>query len=147
MPRRSREQCEVHLYHVVQRGIGRQIIFEDDEDRVFFLSLLEKYFGAGEEGCVLAWCLMSNHTHLLINDHLPELSKKMKALGVSYARCFNGRYGRSGHLFQDRFASEAEKDDAQLMQTIRYIHANPEKAGIAPMGKYKWSSYGEYFGD
>lgn len=141
MPRKPREECESQIYHVVQRGVGQQILFEDDEDRRFFLELATKHLGAGENGSVLAWCLMSNHTHLLIHLTLPELSKAMKAIGVSYARYFNDRYGRSGHLFQDRFASEAVKDDVQFMVTVRYIHANPAKAGISAMDEYRWSSY------
>ena len=136
MPRKPREECESQIYHVVQRGVGQQILFEDDEDRCFFLELVTKHLGAGENGSVLAWCLMSNHTHLLIHLTLPELSKAMKAIGVSYARYFNDRYGRSGHLFQDRFASEAVKDDVQFMVTVRYIHANPAKAGISAMDAF-----------
>lgn len=141
MPRKPREECESQIYHVVQRGVGQQILFEDDEDRRFFLQLAAERFGSGENGTVLAWCLMSNHTHLLIRRPLPELSKEMKVIGISYARYFNDRYGRTGHLFQDRFASEAVKDDAQFMVTIRYIHANPTKAGICDMDGFRWSSY------
>lgn len=141
MPRKPREECESQIYHVVQRGVGQQILFEDDEDRRFFLDLAAKRFGSGNNGSMLAWCLMSSHTHLLIHLPLPELSREMKVIGVSYARYFNDRYGRVGHLFQDRFASEAIKDDVQFMATVRYIHANPAKAGIGGIDEYQWSSY------
>lgn len=146
MPRKPREACESQIYHVVQRGVGQQIIFEDDEDRRFFLSLLEKHLCGEMPPSLLAWCLMSNHTHLLIRRELPALSKAMKLIGVSYARYFNDRCGRTGHLFQDRFASEPIKDDRQFAAVVRYIHNNPEKADVANASDYAWSSYQECVG-
>ena len=146
MPRKPREACESQIYHVVQRGVGQQVIFEDDEDRRFFLGLLQKYLCDEELPSLLAWCLMSNHTHLLIRKELPALSRAMKLIGVGYARHFNDRYGRTGHLFQDRFASEAIKDDRQLVTVIRYIHNNPAKANMANTSDYVWSSYQECIG-
>lgn len=147
MPRKPREECESQMYHVVQRGVGQQIIFEDDEDRRFFLELLRKHLCDGSPSSLLAWCLMSNHTHLLIHRELPALSKAMKLIGVSYARYFNDRYDRAGHLFQDRFASEPIKDDSQLIAAIRYIHNNPVKASAAKIGDYEWSSYSDCLGE
>ena len=146
MPRQKRELSEGSVYHVVQRGVGQQILFEDDADRRYFLHLLQKYISDGESD-ILAWCLMSNHTHLLVRMEMDALSRAMKAIGVSYARYFNDRYARSGHLFQDRFYSEAVKDDAQLMVTVRYIHANPLKARIADSLAFPWSSYALYADD
>lgn len=122
-------------------GVGRQIIFEDDDDRRFFPELLRKHLCDTSPSSLLAWCLMSNHTHLLIHRELSALSKAMRLIGVSYARCFNDRYNRAGHLFQDRFASEPIKGDSQLMATIRNIHNNPVKANAAKVDEYEWSSY------
>lgn len=144
MPRRPREECESQIYHVVQRGVGQQMIFEDDDDRRFFLELLRKHLCDRSPSSLLAWCLMSNHTHLLIHRELSVLSKAMKLIGVSYARYFNDRYNRAGHLFQGRFASEPIKRDSQLMATIRYIHNNPVKANAANVDDYEWSSYQDY---
>lgn len=146
MPRKPREECESQIYHVVQRGVGQQILFEDDDDRQFFLTLLQKHLCDSPTSSLLAWCLMSNHTHLLIHRKLSDLSKAMKLIGVGYARYFNDRYDRTGHLFQDRFASEVVKDDEQLLTTIRYIHNNPMKAKVAKTSAYAWSSYQECIG-
>ena len=75
------------------------------------------------------------------------LSSVFKKIGTSYAQYFNQKYGRVGHLFQDRFKSEAIEDDAQFLSVLRYIHMNPVKAGICHRpGEYVYSSYQEYTG-
>ena len=143
MPRAPRWQSKSGFYHVIFRGNGRQLLFEDDEDRSRFLALLEKK--TSEYGvAIIAWCLMSNHVHLLLDDGDAMLSQSMHALATAYARYFNGKSGHVGAVFQDRFTSVAISDDGQLLQTVRYIHENPEKAGIARASEYRWSSYGEY---
>ena len=145
MPRQARKQSEADIYHVAIRGVSRVIIFEDDDDYESFLALLERML-ADTDGELLAWCLMSNHVHLLFRMPLEKLSLGMKWLESSYASYFNKRHSRVGHLFQDRFLSEPVNDDAYLLTVVRYIHANPEKANIAPTEQYAWSSYGEYLG-
>jgi hypothetical protein len=87
---------------------------------------------------------MENHVHLLLRDSKDQLDLIMKKIAGSYAYYFNQKYDRSGHLFQDRYGSEAVEDDAYLMTVVRYIHMNPEKAGIAKAGEYRWSSYDAY---
>ena len=77
---------------------------------------------------------MENHVHLLLRDTKDQLDLVMKKIAGSYAYYFNHKYDRSGHLFQDRYGSEVVEDDAYLMTVIRYIHRNPEKAGIAKAG-------------
>ena len=141
--RTTRKRSEADIYHVVARGTGRQIIFENDADHEEFLRLLQ----AEAEADVFelyAWCLMSNHVHLLVHATLEELALRMRHLLSCYARYFNNNTGRVGHLFQDRFLSEPVNDDAYLLTLIRYIHQNPVKAGIADVDQYKWSSYREY---
>ena len=143
MPRASRKLGESRYYHVVIRGIGKQIIFEDDEDNERFLSTLQRY--RRELGFQLvAYCLMENHAHLLICDPEQRLPLIMKKVGVSYVSYFNRKYDRTGHLFQDRYRSEAVETDEYLLCVIRYIHNNPEKAGIARASQYRWSSYDAY---
>ncbi|WP_317930582.1 transposase [Halioxenophilus sp. WMMB6] len=90
------------LYHVTARGNARQDIFLDDEDRQYFLELLHR---ACERNFWLchAYCLMSNHYHLLIETEAPTLSKGMKHINGGYTQAFNRRYGRVGHVFQGRF--------------------------------------------
>ncbi len=143
MPRGARKKSESGYYHIVQRGIGKQILFEDDEDNRRFLAIMQRY--RRELGFeLMAYCLMENHTHILIHDSQDQLDLIMKKIAGSYAYYFNQKYERSGHLFQDRFRSEPVEDDAYLLSVIRYIHKNPEKAGIAKAEKYRWSSYAAY---
>lgn len=133
------------MYHVVMRGVGRQLIFEDDGDR---RALLEKLGKLSEEGCltVYAWCLMSNHFHLLVEEGCEPIAATMKRLGVSYAMRFNLKTGHVGHVFQDRFSSEPVESDEYFLTVVRYIHNNPEKAGMCARDEYVWSSYREYAG-
>ena len=142
MPRAARLKSEGGFYHIVNRGIGKQIIFEDDEDYERFLSTISR-FQEEEKFSVLAYCLMDNHFHLLLRaDDSP--AQIMKKISCSYAYYFNDKYGRSGHLFQDRYTSEAVNDEKYLLAVVRYIHNNPQKAGICKREEYHWSSYVEY---
>ncbi len=139
----ARGRSESDLYHVVSRGAGRQLIFEDDDDRLAFLRLLAE--SLANEGCVLhAWCLMGNHVHLLVGGSLERIAKLMRSVCGRYAQRFNLKHGRVGHLFQERYKSEPINDDAYFLTVLRYIHRNPEKAGIASCESYGWSSYPEY---
>ena len=140
---RHRSESEADIYHVVSRGTGRQVIFEDDDDRCDYLGILRNAI-ADHNGEILAWCLMDNHVHLLLRIGLPDLSEAMRIINSSYALRFNKKYGRVGHLMQGRFKSEPIDSDEYLLTAIRYIHQNPEKAGIAKTKDYRWSSYREY---
>ena len=143
--RTPRARCESNIYHVVARGTGRQVIFEGDADRDRFLAILDEALGAGEAE-LYAWCLMSNHVHLLLRAPVEVLSALMRRVLGSYALYFNAKSGRVGHLFQERFSSEPVEDDAYLLAVVRYIHRNPVKAGLSDVESWPWSSYGEYLG-
>lgn len=131
------------FYHVCARGMGKQLIFEGDEDRWEFLELMRDC--CREEGVtVIAWCLMGNHVHLVLADYEDAMSAAMHRLLLTYARRFNKRTGRTGHLFQNRFDRRSLDTDRYLMAAIRYVHANPQEAGIAPIERYPWSSFAEY---
>lgn len=145
MARTPRRRAESDIYHVVARGVGRQIIFEDNVDRRRFLALLKERL-TDTEGALLAWCLMDNHFHLLLRIPLEELSKTMRSLQTAYALFFNRRHDRVGHLFQDRFKSEPVEDEAYLLTVVRYIHRNPVKAGFSETCRFRWSSYNAYLG-
>ena len=106
--------------HIIVRGIGKQILFEDDSDRRTYLSFLKKYRGETEI-TIFAYCLMENHVHLLIQDRNGAAPLFMKKMGVSYAQYYNRKYDRIGHLFQDRYKSERIEDDAYLLTVFRYI--------------------------
>ena len=145
--RTARARSETGYNHVIVRGVGQQIIFEDDQDRSLFIARVVERVAANG-GDLIAWCLMENHAHLLVRLDGEALSSMMRACLSSYALIFNERHGRSGHLFQDRFRSEAIDTDEYLMTVVRYIHQNPVKAGLCShCGDYAWSSYGDYIHD
>lgn len=131
------------FYHVCARGTGKQLIFEGDEDRWEFLELMREC--CREAGVtVIAWCLMGNHVDLVLSDYEDTMSAAMQRLLLTYARRFNKRTGRTGHLFQNRFDRRSLDTDRYLMAAIRYVHANPQEAGIALIERYPWSSFAEY---
>lgn len=90
---------------------------------------------------------MGNHIHLLLEDPKFELSKAMQQLLSSYARYYNTRTSHVGHVFQERFSSVPIEEESHLIEAVRYIHDNPEKAGICPSREYPWSSYHEYLNE
>ena len=148
MPRTKREKSEYGIYHVMLRGVNRQKIFEEEADNFVFLSIVETY----KKKCkfeLLAYCLMVNHVHLLIREGEMSLDAIFRRISTTYALYFNGKYARVGHLFQDRYRSEAIKSEAQFIQTLKYIHRNPVKAGMcAKAEEYALSSYRQYiFGE
>ena len=133
------------IYHVVSRGNGRQLIFEDDADRISLLSLLGESANRAGIG-ILGWCLMPNHVHLILNDCDRGLSDVMQRVLTSYARRFNRKTGHVGHVFQGRFSSTPIESERYLLAAVRYLHLNPERAGICRAEEYEWSSYREYAG-
>lgn len=143
MPRQARKLSDSGYMHLIFRGIGKQIMFEEEADYERFLSVLERVCGEAEIK-LCAYCLMENHVHLLVNDPKRNTPLFMKKLGISYAQYFNKKYKRSGHLLQDRYLSEAVEDDAYLLTVFRYILNNPKKAGICDARSYSWNSYAQY---
>lgn len=143
MPRVARQIADSGFYHVTCRGNGRQLLFEDDEDRRHYVALLENK-ARSHEVAVLAWCLMDNHVHLLLDDQKNEVSHMMHGLTTAYAQYFNSKTGHVGAVFQGRFTGVPITDDRQLLQAVRYIHENPAKANVAAVDRYRWSSYQEY---
>lgn len=144
MPRGSRRLSKSRLYHIIVRGNERQRIFRSIRDKERFLEILK----VKRKDCnfeYLAYCLMDNHVHLIIDQGEDDIAKIMQGITIRYAQYFNKRYERIGHLFQDRFRSEVIEDERYLLAAIRYIHNNPVKAGIAAIpADYKWSSYNTY---
>lgn len=143
MPREARKISYSGFYHVMIRGVNKEVIFKDDRDRRNFLHLL-KYYKIKLNCIVHAYCLMDNHVHILIEDKNSKLGELMRNVTSVYAGEFNKKYKRVGHLFQERFKSQNIENDYYLLRLVRYIHRNPEKAGICKVEKYKWSSYTEY---
>jgi len=140
MPRNARKQSKTGVYHIIIRGINKQDIFQDDEDRNAYLERLTRY---KKENLfeLYAYCLMSNHVHLILKEAEESVSVIMKRIGASYVYWYNNKYDRVGHLFQDRFRSENIEDDNYLLAAVRYIHQNPVKVGLDIC---EWTSYPDY---
>ncbi len=143
MPRMARIKSSTKVYHVILRGNAKQDIFLDEQDYNKFIKEIcitkEKY-----QYELYAYCLMTNHVHLVIYDKCDNLSKILQSLTVSYSSYWNKKYERVGHLFQNRFLSKTVESGEYLKNLCRYIHQNPTKSGIAKMEEYRWSSYQEY---
>lgn len=144
MPRIARKISDTGVYHAMIRGINRQNIFQDNQDRIVFIEKL-RIAKERSECSIYAYCLMSNHIHLLIAEGKESIGRTMNRLGSAYAYWFNRKYDRVGHLFQGRFHSEPINVDTYLLTALRYIHQNPVKAGLARnCSTYAWTSYHDY---
>jgi len=145
--RQCREKSSTGIYHVMLRGIDKREIFLDDQDRETFLSYLSS---AKEKSdyTIYGYCLMDNHVHLLIEEGHENIGESIKRIAVGYVQSHNLKYSRTGHLFQNRFKSEAVEDDSYFLTVLRYIHQNPIKAGLTKdIAHYKWSSFIYYIKD
>lgn len=140
MPRHQRQKSYTKVYHVIIRGINKQNIFLDDQDFKKFMKEVERV-KQKYKFQICAYALMCNHVHFVINDENEKLSIGIQSLTVSYSSYFNKKYERIGHLFENRFKSQVIEEESYLKNVVRYIHKNPENAG---MEKYLWTSYAEY---
>jgi REP element-mobilizing transposase RayT len=141
MARKARAEVEGGIYHVTQRGNGGQAIFDRDDERRFFLDQLAITAEHYEWQC-LAYCLMSNHYHLVIETRAPTLGQGMRRLGTVHAQVFNRRRATCGHVFQERYGRVPVRTDAQFAQLLRYVAFNPVAARLCrdPM-TWRWSSH------
>jgi REP element-mobilizing transposase RayT len=141
MGRPRREFVAGGVYHVYSRGSNRQAIFTFDSDRVDFLGCLDRVVHRFEIDC-LAYCLMSNHYHLVLESRDGHVSRAIQALNGRYANRFNHRYERDAHLFKNRFGAVWQRTTSQLLWTLRYTVMNPVESGLcgAPE-EWRWSSY------
>ena len=141
MARALRELVAGGVYHAVARGNRGSPIFGDDEDCVQYLTLLGRVTRRFR-WALLAYCLMGNHVHLLVETPEPNLSAGMQWLHGKYGRYFNDRYELFGHVFQGRYKAIRQQRDEQLWHVLRYIALNPVEAGMCLRPRdYQWSSY------
>jgi REP element-mobilizing transposase RayT len=141
MARKPRAELAGGIHHVFARGNGRQPIYLDDVDRISYLAMLARVADDRGWRC-LAYCLMDNHLHLLIETATPNLAAGMQWLHGRFAQRFNQRHGRSGHVFQGRYGSVLMKSQAQVWMAIAYIARNPVAAGLCPTpADWPWSSH------
>jgi putative transposase len=142
MPRNARPVLVDYPMHVVQRGINRNACFFDDGDYVAYLGYLDA-FSQRFDCSVHAYCLMTNHVHLLLTPHAPSAcALLMKNLGQQYVQRVNHRLQRSGTLWEGRFKSSLATSTSYVLACYRYVELNPVEAGmVAYPGHYRWSSY------
>jgi REP element-mobilizing transposase RayT len=136
--RHFQEGC---YYHLGSRGNFRQAIVADDFDRQMWVDLLGAVTRT-TDWLILAYCLMTNHFHLVVQAGRSSVSDAMQVLNGEFSRRANRRSGRQGHLFENRFHAEPIRSDAHLLAACRYVDRNPCRAGIcACPGEWEWSGY------
>ncbi|MDX8394318.1 MAG: transposase [Mariprofundales bacterium] len=141
MARPLRIEYEGAVYHVTSRGNARADIYLSDNDREMFLEVFVHVVDRFGWICH-AYCLMSNHYHIMIETPQANLSRGMRQLNGIYTQRFNRKHDRVGHVFQGRFKSIVVDKDAYLLELCRYIVRNPVAAGmVETVGDWYWSSY------
>ncbi len=134
------------VYHVTARGNRKQPIFLGDDDFGVFLALLDTVARRQGWRCE-AFCLMTNHYHLVLRTPNADLSRGMHRLNSNYAHWFNDRHGVAGHVFEKRFHSVLVESDWHFLELCRYLALNPVRAGVCvDPGAWPWSSYNAMLG-
>lgn len=142
MPRQARLLLPNCPHHIIQRGHNRQVVFAADDDYCYYLETLKHW--KAELGCkVYAYCLMTNHVHLVLDpgEHPEHISLLMKRLAGRQSRYVNRLEGRSGTLWEGRYKSSPIQADQYLLACCRYVELNPLRAGMVDdPAAYRWSS-------
>jgi len=147
MPRKARIVSATGIYHIILRSVNQHIIFEEDSDYQKFLFIISdckiKY-----NIDIYAYCLMDNHIHLILSSPPQELPSFFRSFGAKFVLWYNKKYMRTGHLFQERFHSEAIESHNYFLNALHYVHNNPVRANICRFpSDYRYSSYNAYFGE
>lgn len=146
MPRKTRIEIEGGLYHLITRGNDRKDIFHSHEDHAKFLQLLLMQ----KERLpfyLYAYCLMTNHIHILIERRTEDIGRIMHRVLTAYTQYYNRKYKKVGHLLQGRYKSVICQSESYLTTLVRYIHLNPVKAKmVATAAEYPFSSHRTYLG-
>ena len=147
MPRKKRFKPKDSIFHIISKSISEVTLFKEASDKEKYLSLIKKY-KALYNFKLYGYCLMDNHSHLMVDANGTDISIMMHGINFSYAMYFNKKYEREGHLFKDRFKSKIV-DDVRYLKTVSlYIHNNPTdicEFKDCPE-KYAFSSLGIYIG-
>jgi REP element-mobilizing transposase RayT len=139
MPRPLRSFEPGGYYHLTARGNNGREIVVDDHDRASFVALLRRTTGRFRLD-VHAWCLLTNHYHLVVATQDGEVSKALHHLNGRYARYFNERHERTGHLFNGRFRATVLASEGHLEAACAYVLLNPVRAGlVAAAGDWRWA--------
>jgi len=142
MPRLRRLILPDIAVHIIQRGNNRMACFREESDYLLYLAHVRE-LSAALRCAVHAYCLMTNHVHLLVTPSTENAcTVMMRDLGQRYVQYFNRRYERTGTLWEGRFRSCVTESAAYVLACYRYVELNPVRAGIVGHpGAYPWSSY------
>ena len=150
MPRQARIDAPGALHHIIIRGMERKTIFKGDKDKAEFIKRLSHLLPDTNTACY-AWCLMTNHVHLLLRSGPKGISHLMRRLLTGYAVYFNHRNKRHGHLFQNRYKSILCQEDIYLKELVRYIHLNPIRAkmltSLSQLDSYPFCGHSALMGE
>lgn len=140
MPRRLRNSMKASFFHIVVQGVQKKYIFDKDEDKEQYIRFMIKKC---ENITILAYCVMSNHGHILIKtENIEYMQKWMHKVNTNYAIFYNRKYNREGYVFNDRYFSQEIANVKHLYACMKYIHNNPVKAGIcAKPEEYSYSTF------
>lgn len=141
MARPLRVEYPGALYHITSRGNEKKSIFRDDDDREIFLNTLESVNERYKWLCH-AYCLMSNHYHIVVETPDGNLSRGMRQLNGVYTQTFNKKHNRVGHIFQGRYKAVLLQKESHLLEVCRYVVLNPVRAkAVKSPEEWRWSSY------
>lgn len=146
MPRISRNSINSKFIHVITQGINKEYIFQEDKYKEKYIEDIYINIQECDNTKIIAFCVMDNHTHLLVyTNEIQELSKMMSKINTSYAIYYNKMRDRVGYVFKNRYYTQQILDLKHLFNTLVYIHRNPVKAKIVENeSNYKFSSYTDY---
>lgn len=145
MPRTARNNLETLYFHIIVQGINKEYIFDTETNIKKYKDLMRKYTKDAETQ-VLAYCIMSNHAHILVyTKNKEEMGKIMQKINTSYAKYYNKTKDRVGIVFKNRYFTQPILSQKQLYNCLVYIHRNPVKAEmVEKIEDYKYSSYNEW---
>ena len=144
MSRPLRIQYPNAWYHVMNRGRRGEAVFRSKDDNQCFIDILHEAVELFSFR-ISAYCLMTNHYHMLVQTPDANLSRAMRHINGVYTQRFNAQHGYDGQLFRGRYKAILVAEDRYLLQLVRYIHKNPVRAGIVRNAEqYAWSSHRAY---
>ena len=146
MPRTARLYVPDGVFHLISRAVDHHFLFDGDAERAHYLGLLGATLRR-TDARVLAWCVMSNHVHLVVQAGQQPLWRLMKAVHVGYANWKNHRDARIGPLFAGRYKAILVDQEEYLLELVRYVHLNPVRAQVVGRPEDSmWSSHRAYVG-
>lgn len=144
MSANKRIESQFQIYHIFNRGIDQRPILKDPQSKYFFLKCIRKSLSKYTAD-IYAYCLMDNHFHLLIHGDLSEIAKFMRDIEGRFGIAYNSYHKRQGRVFQNVYKSRAVNNKRYLLGVLRYIHKNPENAGMnVSIYSYPFASLHEY---